>query len=193
MKHFLTTLLIVFASSLYGQVSTSKHYLSLELDPAPYILGGYSLSIKYSMKSAPRLAIMGSVFSSSFPEAMMLPENSEKGWSEMKFETSYAIFTDFYLNVERKGFYVGPSVFLYNKSASLRYYDERVTFSTLFPNVRIGYVWYPFKKIQLYCNPWINVGSEISIDNKNQLNGISFDLNKFNYIVAIHVGYSINL
>ncbi len=171
----------------------SKHQLSIELDPAPYILGGYSVSLKYSSANNPKIAYMASVYQSDFPDGMMIKNNKDKGWTDMKLKTSYAVFVEFYLNEKRKGFYFGPSLFWYNKSVELETINHRTKFSSIYPNIRAGYVWYPFKKIGLYLNPWLNIGSEINLDNKNQLNGIEFEPNKFSYIVALHIGYSLKL
>jgi hypothetical protein len=94
---------------------------------------------------------MASIYQSDFPNGMMAEANKEKGWTDMKIETSYAAFVEFYLNQERKGFYFGPSVFLYNKSVELETTASRAEFSTIYPNIRVGYIWYPFKKLDLYC------------------------------------------
>lgn len=188
---FIVASLFLSANVLGQHESTSQ--LSVELDPAPYILSGYSVSIKYSPKQTPRVAYMASIYQSDFPDGMMTKVNTEKGWTSMKLKTSYAAFTEFYINEERKGFYVGPSVFWYNKSAELKSINSRTEFSTIYPNARIGYIWYPFKKMNLYLNPWFNIGSEINVDQQNQLGGIEFEPNKLNYILALHIGYSFQI
>ena len=83
-------------------------------------------------------------------------------------------------------------MFWYNKSVELEATNSRTEFSTIYPNVRAGYVWYPFRKIDLYVNPWFNIGSEINVDSKNEIDGIEFESNKLNYILALHIGYSFN-
>ncbi len=110
----------------------------------------------------------------------------------MMSSLGYAVFAEFYLKNNRRGFYYGPSIFLYNKSVELSSTNEIAKFRTLYPNLRAGYVWYPFKNINLYLNPWFNIGSEINIDNNNSLNGIDYEPSKFYYIVALHIGYSFN-
>jgi len=192
MKQILIGLAILFNLSALAQDSLKTHFISIELDPAPFILSGYSFSLKYSSKKIPKLAIMASVYSSKFPNSMMSNINSERGWIDLKLEVSYAIFTEYYFNNNRRGFYFGPSIFWYNKSVELKFVNERTEFTTLYPNIRAGFMWYPFKKIYLYLNPWFNIGSEINIDNNNRLNGVVFEPSKFYYIVAIHLGYSIN-
>jgi hypothetical protein len=167
--------------------------LAIEIDPAPYLLNGYSLSLKYSPKQTPKVAYMASVYQSDFPEGLMMETNKNNGWKDMKIETSYAAFAEFYLNEKRKGFYFGPSVFWYNKSVELEAINSPTKFSTIYPNIRAGYIWYPFKNLDLYLNPWLNVGSEINLDSNNQLNGVEFEPNKFNYILALHIGYKIEL
>jgi hypothetical protein len=173
---------------MFGQVEHDRQF-SIEVDPAPYLLNGYSVSLKYSPKKLPKTAFMASVYQSNFPNSMMSEENKSKGWTNLKIKTSYAIFAEFYLNAERKGFYFGPSVFWYNKNVTLQQAQTNTTFQTVYPNVRTGYVWYPFKKLNFYLNPWLNIGSEISIDDKNQIEGIEFKPNSFNYIIALHLGY----
>ena len=189
-KQILLVALVIFNLSLRGQNET-KHQLSIELDPAPYLLGGYSVSLKYSAENNPKIAYMAAIYQSDFPDGMMTETNKDKGWTDMKIETSYAAFLEFYLNEERKGFYFGPSVFWYNKSVELESVNSRTEFSTIYPNFRAGYIWYPFKKLDLYINPWCAIGSEINLDEQNQLNGVEFETNAFNYVVALHIGYTI--
>jgi len=192
MKNLLIIAVILFSISTQAQDTIRKNYISLELDPAPFILGGYSFSLKYSPKKMPKTAFMASVYGSDLPNYMMSKENKENGWTNAKLETSYALFVEFYLKKNRRGFYYGPSIFLYNKSAELSSVNETTKFRTLYPNLRAGYVWYPFKNIDLYLNPWLNIGSEINIDNNNSLKGIEYKPSKFYYIVALHIGYSID-
>ncbi len=192
MKLLLIISAILFSISTKAQDTIKTNYISLELDPAPFILGGYSFSLKYSPKNMPKTAFMASVYGSDFPNSMMSKENQENGWTNLKLETSYAVFAEFYLKNNRRGFYYGPSMFLYNKSVELSSTNEITKFRTLYPNLRAGYVWYPFKNINLYLNPWFNIGSEINIDNNNSLNGIDYKPSKFYYIVALHIGYSFN-
>src|SRR6185503_19201679 len=76
---------------------SSKNYLSIEIDPAPFILGGYSFSLKYSPAKLNHVTVMGSVYCSAFPDKMMSKPNREKGFRNLKIKTSYAIFTDYFL------------------------------------------------------------------------------------------------
>jgi len=192
MKQILITLAIVIGIPAVAQETVKTSNISLEIDPAPFILGGYSFSIKYSPKEFPKTAFMASVYGSDLPDAMMSKQNKEKGWSNLRLETSYAIFAEFYLKNNRRGFYFGPSVFLYRKSVQLNSANERTKFKSLYPNLRAGYIWYPFKKVNVYLNPWVNIGSEINIDTKNRFGEVHYEANKLNYIAALHIGYSLD-
>jgi hypothetical protein len=167
-----------------------QNQFAIELDPAPLILKGYSVSLKYSPKKIPKVAFMASIYRSDFPDGMMNKTNKERGWHDLSIEPSFAAFLELYLNEQRKGFHFGPSIFLYNKSVGQNALEKRLNFKTIYPNLRLGYVWYPFRKTNLYVNPWLNLGSEIKIGNQNVLNGVEFSPNEFNYIVAFHIGYS---
>lgn len=193
MKKLNTLILsLFFAINVIGQ-SESTTQLSIEIDPAPFILGGYSFSLKYAPKSLPKTAFMASVYGSEFPNSMMNSTNKDNGWTDLKLETSYAVFAEFYLNNKRRGFYYGPSVFLYNKSVELASTNQEAKFKTIYPNIRAGYIWYPFKAVDLYLNPWLNIGSEINLDNNNHINEIEFEASSLHYIVALHIGYTFKL
>lgn len=189
-----TILLTFFACVCFLQAdaqndSTRSNYLAVEIDPAPFILGGYSVSLKYSDKNLPHLTFMGSVYSSEFPDKMMNKANAEKGWTNLKMETSYAVFADYFIRKDRKGLHFGPSAFLYNKTVGLNGNSERIRFQSIYPNLRIGYVYQPFKKADFYINPWLNFGKEIIAGGKTSIGETKFSPAKCQYILAVHLGY----
>jgi len=168
-----------------------KNYLSFELDPAPFILGGYSFSLKFSAQKLSHFTFMGSVYSSKFPDRMMDKHNSENGYRNMKINTSLAFFTDYFIKSDRSGFHFGPSVFLYSKTVESIYSSEVTNFNSLYPNVRLGYVYRPFIKSGFYINPWFNLGKEFILDNNNSVEGKKFSTKSISYVVALHLGYQI--
>ncbi|WP_114748530.1 hypothetical protein [Pleomorphovibrio marinus] len=187
------SLILALLLALNFHAQSQSNLIALEIDPAPYLLNGYSVSLKYSSKKLPKVSLMGSIFSSDFPDAMMAKSNKEKGWVNMKFRPSYALFADYYLNKDRKGFHFGPSVFFYNKSVTLEPYKREIDHSTIYPNLRIAYIYYPFKNIGLYLNPYLNFGSEINTKGPHSIDGVKFEPAKFHYVAALHIGYSIRL
>ena len=192
MKNLTLILLLVMVLQTQAQqppVPVPSRSLAPELDPAPFILGGYSLSIKYAPAGSTHFTYMASVYSSRFPDKMMSEENSEKGYSDLKLETSYAFFADYYLSKEKTGFHFGPSVFLYNKSFRSEQ-KELFKFQSIYPNIRIGYLFKPFRNCGFYINPWINGGKEILL--KEDRSNAAWILPAYSYIAAIHAGYRIN-
>ncbi len=171
--------------------SHSKNYLSIEIDPAPFILGGYSFSLKYSPEKLNHVAFMGSVYSSKFPDKMMSEANYENGFRDLKINTSYAFFADYFIKPDRSSFHFGPSVFLYSKSVGSTSSSDKANFKSLYPNIRVGYVYRPFKDNGFYINPWFNFGKEIVLDNNNSIEGKEFLMSKTTYVIAIHFGYQI--
>lgn len=191
MQRILLTLALLLALNFHAQ--SQGNLIALEIDPAPYLLNGYSVSLKYSSKKLPKVSLMGSIFSSDFPNGMMAKSNKEKGWINMKFRPSYALFADYYLKEDRKGFHFGPSVFFYNKSVTLKHYSREIQHSTIYPNVRIAYIFYPFKNIGFYIDPYLNIGTEINTKGSHHIDGINFEPAKFHYVAALHLGYCIKL
>jgi hypothetical protein len=188
MKQFITTLLLLVQLSVYAQTENSATF-SIEVDPAAYMLKGYSVSFKYGPKKMPRALFMASVYRSNFPDGMMKNVNKINGWKDMKIKTSYAVFAEFYSNEKRSGFFYGPTLFLYHKNVSYGEENKSTDFKTIYPGLRAGFSWYPIKKCNFYLSPWLSAGSEINLDNRNTINGNSFEPNRFNYIIAIHLGY----
>ena len=119
----------------------------------------------------------------------MLPENKEQGWHSLSFNTSYALFLDYSFRKDGKGLLVGPSVFVYNNAVQYGSDQKPVSFRTIYPNIRIGYALFPFKKLGLYVTPWLNVGKEFSLSHKKQRDGADFKLSDVKYIGAVHIGY----
>jgi hypothetical protein len=169
----------------------SKNYWSVEVDPAPFILGGYSFSLKYSSDRFKHLTFMGSVYRSEFPDNMMSNKNYENGFRNLKINTSTAFFADYFIKSNRTGFHFGPSVFYYCKSVGSNSTDEVANFKSVYPNIRAGYVFKPFKNNGFYINPWFNVGKEFVIGNNNSIDNTEFVPDKISYIVAIHLGYQL--
>ncbi|MDR2145355.1 MAG: hypothetical protein LBE91_02710 [Tannerella sp.] len=185
--------LAIFSHSLQAQQNSDKTVLAVELDPAPYILGGYSVFVRYK-KAESKIAVAAAVFGGNkFPDFLMSKENKDNGFKDQKHRMSYAVFADYFPKGEHKGLYLGPSLFLYNHSVSKTGSSDIARFSKLYPNMRVGYIWYPFQKNNFYLSPWASFGSEISLDSKNEINGVEYKPNKFNYIVAVHIGYSFSL
>jgi hypothetical protein len=118
--------------------------------------------------------------------------NFEKGFRDLQIETSYAGFVDYFFNENRTGWHAGPSFFVCKKSVGMEGNSQRATFHTLYPNIRIGYLYQPFQKLGLYLNPWINLGSERNLDTNNILQRASCRANFIQYILALHIGYHLN-
>lgn len=189
-----TIALLLFSLNASAQMDTTitrtpQSYVAVEFDPAPFILGGYSVSVKYSPAKWEHLAVTGSVYSSSFPDRMMSKANYKAGFRDLTIETSFALFGDYFLRSDHNGFHFGPSVFIYSKSVGSTFTKERTSFRSVYPNMRVGYVYTPFKKLGFYINPWINAGKEAKITGSDQIDGRTYTLAKCSYIAAVHVGY----
>ncbi len=181
--------ILLVSSGIHAQTQQNQSAISLEVDPAPFILGGYSVSLKFSPRTSNHITIMGSVYSSGLPDKMMSKSNYEKGFRDLKIETSYALFIDYFINSKRTGFHAGPSVFFYSKSVASNFDATRQGFKSIYPNLRIGYLYKPFKKSGLYLDPWFNIGKEIVTNRNDVPQGDNFIPDRFSYILAIHVGY----
>jgi len=166
-----------------------QHSISLEIDPAPFVLGGYSYSFRYSNKHLPHWSIMASVFAADFPDGMLSKTNRNNGWKDVRFSCSKALFVDYHFKANGKGLFVGPSVFTYNSQAGNTSTGKTSSFKTVYPNLRVGYTWFPFKKTNLYVVPWLNMGKEFMVNHTDAAAGPRYQADNFKYILALHIGY----
>ncbi|MCU0360914.1 MAG: hypothetical protein MUF75_09390 [Bacteroidia bacterium] len=190
------TSLLLFMAMVIGLKAQDNHpvknYISLELDPAPFILGGYSFSVKFSPKKWNYCSLMASAYSSNFPDKMMSKENYDKGFRDLKLETSYALFADYFIRPDRQGWHFGASTFFYSKSVGMDDSAERTAFKSIYPNLRIGYMYKPFKSSGFYINPWLNFGKELVTSGSTALNGVNYGMSNCSYVLALHLGYQLS-
>ena len=166
--------------------------ISLELDPTPFLLNGYSFSLRYSPKSHSNWSIMTSCFAADFPDRMLTDENTANGWSDLQFRSSNALFIDYSLRSDGRGFFFGPSVFVYNNKVSHEPSDHEYSFRSIYPNMRLGYTWFPFKQNGFYVSPWLNLGSEMVLGDASFKDAPKYVPSSFKYIVAVHLGYRLS-
>ncbi len=169
--------------------SSATHSISLEADPAPFLLNGYSFSIRYSHQKLPHWSVMASAFAADFPNGMLSDINKQNGWSQLRFGCSKALFVDYHFRKNGKGFFAGPSLFTYNSSITNTLSGKTSAFKSVYPNLRIGYTWFPFKKLNLYAVPWLNMGKEFMVNTTDAAAGVAYQPDKFKYILALHIGY----
>lgn len=167
----------------------AKHAVSIELDPAPFLLGGYSVSVKFSPKQFTHFSVMGSVYSARFPDKMMDKTNYDNGFRDVKIQTSYALFTDYFVKENRSGLHFGPSVFLYSKSVGANFSEEKTSFTSIYPNVRVGYLFRFCRNSGFYINPWLNIGKEITLNGTTSIEHKQFAHSTLSYVMAVHIGY----
>ena len=172
-----------------GSTSTPRSSLSVELDPAPFLLKGYSLSVRYAPAKLPHWSVMASSFAANFPDGMMPATNRDAGWSDLRFKCSQALFVDYTVRKDGRGFFFGPSVFLYNNQVEHEASGAIASFRSIYPNVRVGYTWFPFRRAGFYLSPWVNVGSGSVLGTRGPSDGPRYEVAGFKYVAALHIGY----
>jgi hypothetical protein len=186
------SLFLVLAIIQTCEAQTTKkkqHTIALEIDPAPFIMEGHSFSVRYSNENLPHWSFTGSTFSGKYPNGLLSKANKNNGWENLEFKCSNAVFADYHINADRKGLFFGPSLFSYKNEIENKNAGNKIRFRTVYPNVRVGYNWFPIKKLDLYLSPWVNVGKEFSIDSRNKYNNLTYQTNNIKYIAALHIGY----
>ncbi len=185
----LALLPLVSSAQAPPAAAAASSSLSLEVDPMPFAFGGYSFSARYAHGQLPHWSAMASVFSSDFPDGMLSTANRDAGWGSLHFRPSYALFVDYNFTGTGRGFFAGPSVFLYNNEVTHEPTGEVRSFTSIYPNVRVGYTWFPFKKAGFYLSPWVNLGRETIMGKPEASDAPDYPMEDLKYIAAIHLGY----
>jgi hypothetical protein len=176
-------------SAQQAETAAARPSLSLELDPAPFLLNGYSFSLRFSTPKLAHWSAMASVFAADLPDGMIPEADRDAGFSGLRFKPSHALFVDYTFRDDGRGFYCGPSVFLYDNRVHHDPSGTEHAVRTIYPNLRVGYTCFPFRRAGLYLSPWVNVGNEMALDARDASDGPHYEPAGFKYIVAVHVGY----
>lgn len=70
--------ILLISSGLHAQTQQNRSTISMEADPAPFILGGYSVSLKFSPRTCSHFTIMGSVYNSGLSDKIVRKSNYER-------------------------------------------------------------------------------------------------------------------
>lgn len=173
-----------------GSAFAQKPFVAIELDPAPFVLSGYSVSLKVAPPQWKRFTLMGSVFSAHMPDAMMRKSNRDNGWTGVHIMQSAALFVDYYPSATQRGWHTGPNFFWYDRSMFNEVLQLSGGYKSGLYGWRAGYVWQPVRKAPIYLNPWLLAGWESAFPGQAKQPG--FQTNGFSWILAVHVGWGMS-
>lgn len=192
-KNALHSLLVCAAAALsaFAAPALARSQWAVEVDPATFILDGYSLHGRYSLEDYPAWRIGIGVYSLEFPDAMidMTSANQNEGW-DLNLQQGVGLFAERYFNPDNSGWFTG---------LQLAGHDFALANSTLAPgekdeytNVLImpygGYL-FPLAS-NVYVQGWAGAGYTEKVSGSNTLSGEEYKISPIFAFAAVHLGYS---
>lgn len=139
-----------------SHAEAAPHRLHAELDPLPFVLGGYGGQIGYRAAALPRLRFAVASFALDLPDAIAQLDADNDGF-HVRVRPSAAVYVLYFVSGERGGWVAGGAV----RALRLEYTrdgepDARARVTELSPEAIVGYKWHPWRA-GFYLQPWLGL------------------------------------
>lgn len=125
----------------------------VDVEPAAWILSGYSIHLASTVPRAPRVTIGGTLYGFDVPGMLVaLGDNRADDW-DVRLRVGYGVFADAFLADRRDGWLAGVQIGLQQYRA--RGPGTDAVFTDVMALVRIAYEWHPVTASGAYLMPWI--------------------------------------
>lgn len=180
--------LVLIALTSFSALAQTK--FSLEIDPATFAFGGYSLHLRLQPGNSEHLLLGAGTYAMNLPDPMvnLNPENKYEGW-DVRISKGYGFFGEYHLAEVNKGLFIGTQLgiqkFRVEKDDALG--DAEFTNSLL-----MGYLGYSIKPFNnaLYIKPWAGIGYTAKLSGTTSLSSDQYDISPITMFATLHVGYT---
>lgn len=167
----------------------SDSHWAVEIDPATYVLDGYSLHARLYPEQLPKWRLGAGIYSLEFPGAFvdMNSDNRDEGW-DVDLKQGVGLFMERYLNQERNGWFAG---------LQLGYQKYNLENPDLAPSgthyealVVMPYAGYLYELTpQWYIQGWAGVGYNEKLSGRTVIATEEYDLSSVITFATLHIGY----
>lgn len=184
-KLIIPIFLAVYSLSLNGQTNTS---LTLGIDPLVIgVLNGFEIEAGYNFgKNRVAFEYLGAEIPSVYNSQI---DDFEKVSANI-FEIAFSRF----LNNGQKGFHYGLAYSFFSNYEVETENGQTLSKDISKLGIRLGYMWFPFKKANFFIEPVFNFGVYLNDEDLEFENNAVFDKQTFaGSGPVIHLGYKFNL
>jgi hypothetical protein len=149
---------IAIVCALGARAAAEPVDLRVDVEPAAWVLSGYSIHLASTVPGAPRAIVGGTLYGFDVPGMLVgLGNDNSDAW-DVRLRVGYGVFADYFLEDRRDGWLVGGQLGLQQYRATGPMPE---TTSTVFTNamalLRAGYEWHPFdgRARGAYFMPWL--------------------------------------
>ena len=172
-----------------GAAQSERKWLGIETDPISTAFGALTLSVVVEPKAAKHWSLFMNIVSADFPNWMddfLNPNNKGKGF-DSKINIGGGLAFDYFLKEEKEGFYFGLINLFFQNEVRQNDTTETVITHNIIP--RLGYRWYPLKKINIYLNPFVGLRYEHTPGSTKSVDGTVFEPAGIQPFGTLHIGF----
>lgn len=185
---FLVLTLMNLASTSWGQETGPR--LSVEIDPATFVFGGYSAHLRVQPKPAGNWLFGAGIYAMDLPDVLvdLKPENRDEGW-EVRIDLAAGLFAEHYFTEVNERWFIGA------QAGWQRFAVDRPASSTAlrFENALLlgygGYCWQPFD-FPLYVKGWAGLGYTTKLSGESTREGQTYEVAPVTGFATFHLGYT---
>jgi hypothetical protein len=174
---------------IFSQDYSSR--LSLEIDPATFILRGYSFHIRYQPMVSKRLLIGVGTYAFDMPQPLINLNgmNKDEGW-KVKVRNAYSLYGELFFKEANYGWFIGEQVgFQRFRVSNNKEAAGPAKFNCLVLMTYLGYSWHPYKG-SFYIKPWVGLGYTSRVDGTNTVGSMRYDIAPLIPFFTFHIGYT---
>lgn len=177
-----------FSQSVENKTNKSK--FSLEIDPATFGLGGYSIHLRLQPKTCSHLLIGVGTYALDMPDVLVdfNSNNKDKGWN-IRINQGYSFFAEHHFTEVNTKWFVGTQLGVQEFKIKMDQANGSEKFSNL---LTMGYIGYTAQlgKSKFYLKPWAGIGYTTKVSGDNKLNTSVYDIAPITMFLTLHAGYT---
>lgn len=192
-KRTLLCILFCMLLDIAAQDSTdvSRTRVSVETDPATFVLHGYAAHIRIKPPKSKHWVIGAGAYALDLPSLMvdMNKKNKQMGWN-VRIRSAFGLFGEYYLKTAGKKWFLGLQTSVQNyKITNDLIAGQEIRHSNFLLMPSVGYTWQPFR-VPFYVKPWAGLGYTAKITGDNSIGGKSYHISSFMAFATLHLGYT---
>jgi hypothetical protein len=173
-----------------AQTTEGQTRFSLEIDPATFAFGGYSLHLRIQPKSSDHFLVGAGLYGMNMPDFLVAlnPSNKDQGWN-VRIDRGFGLFAEYHFNKVNQKWFGGLQISLQEHSLDLEDLEDSNQFTNTLAMAYGGYTFQPFR-FNLYFKPWAGIGYQQLVAGENILSGKEYVIAPVTFFATLHLGYT---
>ena len=187
MKHTILFMIIYVLLNHHNITAQHKsHQIDLEIDPATFVLNGYSIHVRYSAPQWDHLSIGLGGYAMDMPDVLVNfnPKNQRKNW-DVRLNKGLGVFAEYHVNKINDGFFIGSQFGWQAYKIEKNQFHE--SYNTLLVMAHGGYVLPMFDRF--YLKPWAGIGYVSKLSGQTIVDDTTYSVAPITGFATLHIGY----